>query len=395
LVKNRNRGEKMVTIAGSGMGAYNFDNINLAFEKFDMIFCDKNYKTSLTNVTKGGFQVVKEAILENLDKEILYVVSGSPTFFSGALLILNVLKKQNIPFKIIDNSSSLNYMLAHEGVSLVKTGIVTLHGKSSVDLENFLSKEYTFVICDDETPKILSEVMAYLDEEDMTITLGEQFGYESEKFSEVTLQELQNTPPKMPYSLLIKRNFKLLPNISSEDTIEHENGMITKSYKRHISLQNLELQPNILLWDVGAGSGSVSIDGHKRYKIRSILFEKNLKRSAMIKNSLKKHKILDTKLYEGEASELYKQEESSPERIFVGGGGSKVIAELDYLYERLAEGGIMVANFVTLTNLTQAITVLKEAKIEFEIKSVSLTTYKMSLLMPEPERVMHQIIVKK
>lgn len=385
----------MVTIAGSGMGAYNFDNINLAFDEFDMIFCDKNYETALQNVTKGCFKVVKEAILENLDKNILYVVSGSPTFFSGALLILNVLKKQNIPFKIIDNSSSLNYMLTQEGVSLVKTGIVTLHGKKSVDLESFLTKEYTFVICDDETPKILSQVMSHLADSDVSITLGEQFGYEEERFSETTLSQMLEDPPKMPYSLLIKRNFTPLPNISSEDSIEHENGMITKSYKRHISLQNLELQPNMLLWDVGAGSGSVTIDGYKRYKTRAILFEKNLKRSAMIKNSLKKHKILDATLYEGEASELYKQEQSTPERIFVGGGGSKVIAELDYLYERLAEGGIMVANFVTLTNLTQALTVLKDAEIDFEIKSVSLTTYKMSLLMPEPERVMHQIVMKK
>jgi precorrin-6Y C5,15-methyltransferase (decarboxylating) len=171
--------------------------------------------------------------------------------------------------------------------------------------------------------------------------------------------------------------------------------MITKSYKRHISLQNLELQPNMLLWDIGAGSGSVSIDAYKRYKVKTVLFEKNNKRIAMIKNSLKKHKILSTKLYEGEASQLYKQELSTPQRIFVGGGGSSVICELDYLYERLADGGIMVANFVTLEHLTTAITTLKNAQIAFDVKSISLTTYKMSLLLPEPERVMHQIIIKK
>jgi len=385
----------MVTIAGSGMGAYNFNNINIDFSKFDMIFCDQNYESNLKNVVKGSFKVVKEAILENLDKEILYIVSGSPTFFSGAILILNVLKREKIAFKIIDNTSSLNYMLAHEGVSLVKTGIVTLHGKSVVDLETFLIKEFTFVICDDETPKILSDAMSHLNEEDVSITLGEQFGYEDEKFSEVTLKDLQTTPPKMPYSLLIKRRFKALPNISSEESIEHENGMITKSYKRHISLQNLDLQANMLLWDVGAGSGSVSIDGYKRYKVRSILFEKNVKRAKMIESSLKTHKIIDAKLYIGEASEDYKTETSTPQRIFVGGGGDKVISELDYLYERLAEGGIMVANFVTLQHLTTAINTLKKAGIAFNIKSISLTTYKMSLLMPEPERVMHQIIVKK
>ena len=385
----------MVTIAGSGMGEYNFEKIDVDFSRFEMIFCDKNYTTELPNVTKGSFKALKEAILENLDKEILYVVSGSPCFFSGGLLIVSALKKQNIPFHIIDNNSSLSTMLSHEGVSLIKTGVLSLHGKTQVDLESFLTKEYTFIICDDETPKVLSQVMTHLDESDVSITLGEQFGYESEKFSSVTLQDMLKNPPKMPYSLLIKRNFTLLPNISADDSIEHENGMITKSYKRHISLQNLELQPNMLLWDVGAGSGSVSIDGYKRYKVRSILFEKNLKRSEMIKNSLKKHKIVDAKLYEGEASELYKLEQSTPERIFVGGGGDKVISELDYLYERLAEGGIMVANFVTLQHLTTAINTLKNADIAFDIKSVSLTTYKMSLLMPEPERVMHQVVVRK
>jgi precorrin-6Y C5,15-methyltransferase (decarboxylating) len=125
------------------------------------------------------------------------------------------------------------------------------------------------------------------------------------------------------------------------------------------------------------------------------MFEKNTKRADMIKNSLKKHKIINTALHVGEASELYKQEKSTPQRIFVGGGGDKVISELDYLYERLEDGGLMVANFVTLQHLTTAITVLKQANIKFEVKSVSLTSYKMSLLMPEPERVMHQIIVKK
>jgi precorrin-6Y C5,15-methyltransferase (decarboxylating) len=385
----------MVTIAGSGMGGYNFDNIDLNFSKFDIIFCDKNFQTEIKNVVKGNFKTVKESILENLDKDILYIVSGSPTFFSGVVLILNVVKKKNIPFKIIDNTSSLNYMLAHEGVSLVKTGILTLHGKTDIDLESFLVKDYTFIISDENTPALLKEATKYLNDDDFSVILGEQFGYKNERFSTTTLEEMLKTTPKMPYSLLFKRNFKPLPNISSEDSIEHENGMITKSYKRHISLQNLELQPNLLLWDVGAGSGSVTIDGYKRYKIKTILFEKNIKRARMIENSLSNHKILDTKLHIGEASELYKQEQSTPDRIFIGGGGEKVISELDYFYERLADDGLMVANFVTLEHLTTAINVLKKASIGFDIKSISLTTYKMNLLMPEPERIMHQIIVKK
>ena len=385
----------MVTIAGSGMGAYTFDNIDLDFSSYDIIFCDQNFDTELSNVIKGNFKVIKESILENIEKNILYIVTGSPLFFSGALLILPLLKRENIPFEIIDNSSSLSYMLSREGVSWMKTGVLSLHGKSQVDLENFLTKEYSFVICDASTPQRLKDATCYLDDKDITITLGEKFGYDAEQFSTTTLDAMIANPPTMPYSLLIKRNYTLAPTISSEDTIEHENGMITKSYKRHISLQNLDLSSNLLLWDIGAGSGSMSIDGFKRYGIKTILFEKNSKRAKMIERSLNRHKILNTKLYIGEASQLYKEETSTPDRIFVGGGGSMVIKELDYLHSRLKVGGIMVANFVTLEHLSTAITVLKKSKIAFDIKSISLTTYKLSLLLPEPERVMHQIIIKK
>jgi len=385
----------MVTIVGSGVGGYDFDNISVDLESYEMVFCDRNYISNLPNVVKGGFREIRDAILDNLDKNIIYVVSGSPLFFSGALVILSHLKKLGVNFKIIDNTSSLNYLLAKMGISLTQTNTVSLHGKSKIDLENFLTKRYTFILCDEKTPYYLKDAIRYLDKSDISITLGERFGYSDETIREVTIDEVVENPPKMPYSLLIERRFTPLATISSEDEIEHENGMITKEYKRHISLQNLNLKPNLLMWDIGAGSGSISIDGYKRYRVKSIMFEKSIKRAEMIERSLARHKIVDAKLYIGEASEDYKVESSTPQRIFIGGGGEKVIRELDYLYNRLEEGGLMVANFVTLTHLTRAINTLKEAGIEFNIKSISLTTYKTHLLLPNPERVMHQIIIKK
>jgi precorrin-6Y C5,15-methyltransferase (decarboxylating) len=114
-----------------------------------------------------------------------------------------------------------------------------------------------------------------------------------------------------------------------------------------------------------------------------------------IEQNLKNHKILDTKLYIGDATKFYKEETSTPQKIFVGGGGEAVLSELDYLFKRLDNNGIMVINVVTLKNLTTAITTLQNADIKFDIKTISLTTYKMSLLMPEPQRVMHQIIIRK
>jgi precorrin-6Y C5,15-methyltransferase (decarboxylating) len=385
----------MITIAGSGLGEYDFSKIDIDIKQYELIFCDKNYKTELKNVIKGSFKEIKEKIFQNLDKDILYVVSGSPLLFSGAAIIIAKLKKENIPFKIINNTSSLEYFLTKKGISLTQCGITSLHGKTTVDLEQFLTKPYTFLACDDETPYHLKELLFYLDEDDITIYVGERFGYSDEIIYETTLKNLIKTPPKMPYSLLIKKNYKDLPNISSEETIEHENGMITKSYKRHLSLQNLQLQPNQLLWDIGAGSGSISIDAYKRYKVRTVLFEKNPKRNTLIKNNLKNHKIIDTKLLEGDAKELYKQLTQTPQRIFVGGGGDELLSELAELYNKLDNNGVMVINIVTLKNLNTAINALTKADIDFDIKTISLTTYKYKLLLPEPQRVMHQIIIRK
>ena len=61
--------------------------------------------------------------------------------------------------------------------------------------------------------------------------------------------------------------------------------MITKQYKRDLSLQNLDLQPNQTLWDIGAGSGSCGIEAYKRYKVKTIFFEKQPQRIKYIKQN--------------------------------------------------------------------------------------------------------------
>jgi precorrin-6Y C5,15-methyltransferase (decarboxylating) len=386
----------MLTIVGNGMGAYDFKNVPLDVAAYDVVVCDKNFKEEGTNIKKLSFREAKEYILEHYEsKNILYVVTGSPFFFSAGMLLAKKIPSQFV--KVIDNTSSLRYMQSKLFFADAEIEALSLHGRSTLDLSKFLTQKYTFILCDKDSIEKVKELTHYLDPHDIKVTIGYKFGYADEVIKQINIFDYSYRAFDLmqPYVLLIERLFTPKSVMSGDDEFATERGMITKRYKRHLSLQNLELEPNQLLWDVGAGSGSCSIEAYKRYKVRTILFEKQPQRCEYIEQNLKAHHVCDTKLYCGDASEWYKKEPSTPERIFIGGGGEVVIAELAYLYERLAEGGIMVANFVTLTNLTQAITVLQEAGIAFDIKSISLTTYKMKLLMPEPERVMHQIIIKK
>jgi precorrin-6Y C5,15-methyltransferase (decarboxylating) len=386
----------MLTIAGNGMGEYSFENLTISTKNFDKIICDKNFIESGEKILKVGYKEAKAYILENHNREnILYVVTGSPLFYSAGILIAKQLPRNQV--KIINNSSSKSYLLERLLISESEVESISLHGRERIDLSRFLTNSYTFVLCDIFTIDRIKEATRYLNPNDIEVTIGYKLGYSDEVIEQIDISD--NLPKTFdlssPYVLLIKRLFCPKPLMSLDSDFETERGMITKQYKRHLSLQNLDLEPNQILWDVGAGSGSCAIEAYKRYRVKTVLFEKQEQRSAFIKANLTAHYVCDTQLLEGNAEELFESVEEMPDRIFVGGGGEKVIAILPYLYERLSQNGVMLINAITLKNLTQMITILNEAKIAYKVISLSLTTYKGKLDLIEPERQLFQIKVAK
>jgi precorrin-6Y C5,15-methyltransferase (decarboxylating) len=386
----------VLTIIGNGMGDYNFDNLTIEIDNFDKIICDKNFKEDAPNILKLSFNGAKEYILENYNQEnILYVVTGSPLFYSAGILIANKLPKDSI--MIINNTSSKSYLLEKLFISESDVDTISLHGRDRINLTKFLTNKYTFVLCDRFTIDRIKEATKYLNSQDIEVTIGYKLGYIDEIIEQINISDYsyRNFDLTQPFVLLIKKLFVSKPIISIDSDFQTERGMITKEYKRNLSLQNLDLEPNMILWDIGAGSGSCGIEAYKRYSLKTVFFEKQSLRNKYIKSNLTTHYVCDTQLLEGNAEELFELVEPNPDRIFVGGGGVKVIARLPYLYERLNPNGIILINAITLKNLTQMIMVLNRAKIEYKVISLSLTTYKGKLDLIEPERQLFQIKVCK
>ncbi|RXK00939.1 precorrin-6Y C5,15-methyltransferase (decarboxylating) subunit CbiT [Arcobacter sp. CECT 8986] len=386
----------MVTIAGNGMGDYDFSNLNFDISKFDKIICDPNFKEEAKNILKLKYKDAKQYLLDNYDKEeILYVVTGSPLFFSAGTIIAKSLPTNSV--KLINNSSSKTYLLEKLFISELDVDTISLHGRDNFDLQNFLQNKYTFVVCDKNTISRLKIALSYFEANSIKTTIGYKLGFEDEEIKEIDLINFDENSIDLnaPFVLLIKKEFEQTNIISEDVEFETERGMITKKYKRQLTLQNLDLEPNQLLWDIGAGSGSCAIEAFKRYKVKTTLFEKNETRVEFIKQNLKNHYVAETKLFIGEAQEYFNTLEEVPQRIFVGGGGVEVIKQLPKLYEILDNKGIMLINAITLKHLNLMLTVLNEAKIEYEIHSISLTTYKGKLDLVEPERQLFQIKINK
>jgi precorrin-6Y C5,15-methyltransferase (decarboxylating) len=123
-------------------------------------------------------------------------------------------------------------------------------------------------------------------------------------------------------------------------------GQITKSPQRALTLAALAPRRGEMLWDIGGGSGSVSIEWALAGG-RAITIEPRADRCANIRANIKTFALSrQITLVQGHAAEVLSADLPAPDAIFVGGGGSAAL--FDALWGHLAPGARLVGNAVTL-----------------------------------------------
>ena len=134
-----------------------------------------------------------------------------------------------------------------------------------------------------------------------------------------------------------------------DDAFDHD-GQLTKRDVRAITLARLAPQPGQILWDVGAGCGSISIEWMRSHPTcRAIAIEANEKRQSLIVQNAKALGVPGLKLIAGKAPMALNGLES-PDAIFIGGG--LTIPKVPQIcWDALKPGGRLVANAVTVESV--------------------------------------------
>ena len=391
---------KLVTIIGGGMGPSKLSRVKADLSTFDAVVCDKSYEIDIAhpNIVAASFLEAKKYILEaEKSANIAYIVSGSPFFYSGATSVMGQLKETGADFSVITGESSKEYAVRSLCIAENEVTSLSWHGREDVDIDRFLRSRYTFLLCDEKTPQRLFEAISYLPSGSIKIICLSRLGYDDERIFEVLPTDLPDYSWRelSPFVFLVEKIYADRAAQTADDELEYERGMYTKPDKRSLILRSLELKAGISMWDIGAGSGSVSIDAFKGWRVKTVLFEKNETRCEIIERNLTAHNVLFTKLCCGEALDFLDSQTGIPDRIFVGGGGAEIAKNLHALTDKLGSGGILVAVYVSLEHLGAAINSLSSANISYEVKSISLSGYKEPLKIGEPEREMFLIKVKK
>ncbi len=135
-----------------------------------------------------------------------------------------------------------------------------------------------------------------------------------------------------------------------EEAFEHSPGMITKSEVRAVVLGKLELPAGGVLWDVGAGSGSVAVEAARMQPGLEVhAVEHDAQSAARVRRNAGTHGV-SLRVVEGTAPHALGVL-PDPDRVFVGGGGTEV---LDEVVRRLRPHGRVVATYAALERAVHA-----------------------------------------
>ena len=146
-----------------------------------------------------------------------------------------------------------------------------------------------------------------------------------------------------------------------------EKGLITKLEVRAVSLAKMALRSNSVVWDIGAGSGSVGVEASRiarRGHVYSI--EKNTGDAANARENAKIFRATNYTLTEGRAPE-HLDSWPDPDAVFIGGSGGELAQLITLIFQRLRPHGKLVMNFVTIENLATATATLGALNVSWEV----------------------------
>ncbi len=149
-------------------------------------------------------------------------------------------------------------------------------------------------------------------------------------------------------------------------------GLITKCEVRVLVLSRLALRDDSIMWDIGAGSGSVSVEASLLApRGRVFAIEKNTEDFGIVGQNIAKFGLRNMEAVHGFAPEGL-EAWPDPDAVFIGGSGGRMAEVLETVATRLRPGGRVVVDAATVENLAEAVRVLRELEYGVDVLQVNV-----------------------
>ncbi len=282
--------------------------------------------------------------LRSLPDDVHVLASGDPLLHGVGGTLVRLFGPQNV--RVLPHVSSVTLACARLGWNVQDTEVISLvtapphaavrRGGRAVVLS-----------CDGSTPATLARLLTDTGRGESRFSVLEQLGGPAERCRDATAQEWAAGPPADVDDLNVVA-VEFLPDdrvASTPDGAFDHDGQITKHGMRAVTLAARGARPGELLWDVGAGSGSISVEWARSAPgCTAVAFERDETRRERISRNIVAFGVAVE--VRGAAPAGFDQA-ADPSAIFVGGGLTQP-GLLDACIERLPVDGRLVANAVTV-----------------------------------------------
>lgn len=327
-------------------------------------------------VLKGGLDGTLARIAELADeRSVCVLASGDPLFFGIGARIAAAVGAEHVQF--LPAPSSVQWAFARTGMCWDDAELVSVHGRA---LSGFVTRvrcaRKVAVLTDGENnPARLAAHLQEYGDGAWDAWVCERLAGPGERVRRFSLTELAQLSDLDPLNVLLLcrpagwRAPPSLPCLHEDEFAKRmpKQGLITKREVRLLSLAALELRRDSIVWDVGAGSGSVAIEAGLMAPAGKIFaVELDAESCRHCEANARTHGADNVRVICGRAPDALSGLEA-PDAVFIGGSKGSMAAIIDAALAALKPAGRLVVNAVTLENVAEAYAALRAHALTPEV----------------------------
>lgn len=335
-----------------------------------------------------GFDL--DAIVDRIDaarsKRIVVLASGDPLFYGTARYLCDRLGKSR--FDVLPHVSSMQLAFARVKESWDEaylTNLATQQLEPTVErirtaqkvglftTESVSPADVAQALLDRKIDYFTAYVCENLGSPDERVTQGELSELVTLDFSPLNVLILVRKPnlPDRPKQMVGRRLFGNPDEMFLQS--QPKRGLLTPAEVRSMALAELDLGPTSIVWDVGAGSGSVAIEAAQIASGGSVYaVEMDPEDYQLIATNAQRFGVSNLVPVLGKAPEAW-QGLPDPDAVFVGGTGRQVQTISELAYDRLRPGGRIVANVSSIENVAETHRALRAKAGEADLWMINLS----------------------
>lgn len=287
---------------------------------------------------------------------ICVLASGDPLCHGIAIRMIDVLGKGAV--RVIPHPGAFSLAAAHMGWSLSDPMLrtISVHALPLAALRRAIQPEVKLLILsrNGSSPKDICETLKDMGYSNSPVTVLERIGGDNEARADALAkdgfkQDFDNLNT-VAVSCVLDDGVSALSRAPGlpDDAFDHD-GTITKREVRAVTLAALAPKPGEVLWDVGAGNGTIAIEWLRvEPAARAVAVEHDAERLERIRINADNLGVPELEVVAGMFPDALTDIANPPDAIFIGGGISEDTDVLTTAYDSLKPGGRLVANAVSI-----------------------------------------------